>query len=166
MNRNRSRIFAAALVGFSALSLGTAMAEDLTVKATNVTLRDEQSVMGAKVGDLATGTIVTVLERNGKWVKVKSGQLTGWAQEAEIDPTKKKDKGGNDFFKAMSGATGDTNSTELQESAAGKGVGDATGKYATANKLDPKKLDDLVKLRQQIVDSGAVKTFATEAGLK
>ena len=55
-------------------SLGTA-----TVTASVLNIRDGASTSAKKIGEVAKGAKVTVLEKKTGWWKIKIGSITGWA---------------------------------------------------------------------------------------
>ena len=58
----------------SSSSLGTA-----TVTASVLNIRDGASTSAKKIGEVAKGAKVTVLEKKTGWWKIKIGSITGWA---------------------------------------------------------------------------------------
>lgn len=57
----------------STSSIGTAV-----VTATSLNVRSGAGTSYSKVGEIAKGTKVTLLEKSGSWYKIKYGTLTGW----------------------------------------------------------------------------------------
>jgi hypothetical protein len=66
--------------------LGAQQVERMRVNADGVNLRVAPSIDSSIVRALARGTVVTVLARDGAWVKVQAPSATGWVRGSQLVP--------------------------------------------------------------------------------
>jgi SH3-like domain-containing protein len=75
--------------GSSAQPAAAESAQTVFVKSGSINIRAEASAESAVVGSAAEGTPLTVLGRDGNWIKIRipgSGDQTGWVHTSRLDP--------------------------------------------------------------------------------
>ena len=84
-------------IGAVILTAGAvALAESVWVKTESVELRSGQGAVYPVVAAAKKGAELTVISREGKWIQVSSGGVTGWVYESALSPQKVSGSGG--FF--------------------------------------------------------------------
>jgi hypothetical protein len=149
------RIIAVTAALSAAVALGAAMMETVQIESASVALRAKSGRAQPLVAELSKGQTAEVLERSGKWLKLKAGEHVGWAHEADLKPR-------NKAFSGTAVVVRDLTAGGVEEGAAGKGVGEGASVYAKSQGMNPAPLDGLVARRKQIVDSGEWVRFAEE----
>ncbi|MBU2500098.1 MAG: SH3 domain-containing protein [bacterium] len=77
-------LMALVLVAIGALALGAG--EKMSVQVKTGQLRAKASFLGALTGEVAYGTRVDVVARQGAWVKVSGSGKEGWIHESALTP--------------------------------------------------------------------------------
>lgn len=140
----------------AAVALGAAMLEIMTVQRASVAVRVGKGRATTLVTEVTRGQTVEVLERSGNWVKLKSGDKTGWSHKADLEP--KKQAEGNI-------KVGGLQVGEVEEAGAGKGVGADAKIYAKQSGASTEPLEKLQKRRDAITDKGEWMKFAQEGNV-
>lgn len=127
---NRSTLLAATLVAAVTFSAGAVCAEDVWVNSTaKVTIRAGKGPVYDGVIDVHKGDKLTVLAREGAWLKVSFSGKEGWVSEKLISAQETK----ADF----NPFAGNANTASITEGAASRLEPDAV-KYASGKNLDPR----------------------------
>ena len=154
MKQSRNRkllrtLFAASALGVAGLCYAQA-AESVWTKQ-NVDLREGKSGFSPVVVTAAKGSQLTVLAREGTWLKVQLGDKQGYVFQGATSPTKVGS--GASMGDMMAG--GDTTSGMSTASAA-KGLDPIAEDYAKGKKLDPKVVDAMIDRNKAITDAERV----------
>ena len=147
MNRTTKPLAVAVVAAIAALAT-VAAAEDVWTKANATPVRAGKGALYKEVASAAKGTKLTVLAREGKWLKVgftdKAGKaVEGWVFEDAISATRV----GGDLAGALAGRT---DTSDPAASAAGRGLSERAEQYASAKNMDPRVIDNLIALRNSI----------------
>ena len=134
----RTMIAAGLVMALSA----TALAEDIWVKAETVEIREGKGAIFKVVGTAAKGTQLSVVAREGKWIKVKAGASEGWVFEEAVSPAKVS--GGGNIFSGM------TNTATVSSGAAAKGLEQNAEVYAKDRRMDAGPMNWLVAFSHSI----------------
>lgn len=134
------------MVGIPLLLLvsSAALAEDLHVKQASAVLRAGKGAAYDEVATLKKGAKVTVIAREGKWLKVSADGRTGYLFEAAVADSKSGDTGG--LSKLLGGAAG---ASEASSAEAGKGLGESIA-WARANRMSPRGLERMIAIRKTV----------------
>jgi len=124
-----------------ALATTAALAEQVFMKRPGVILREGPASTTKSLATLDKGKNAEVLERQGKWLKVKAGELTGWVGAGYVD-AKKPD--------ASLGDLGDPKASEASAGAAAKGLGPLAAKYAAQNNMSSANFDKMLAYRNNV----------------
>jgi uncharacterized protein YgiM (DUF1202 family) len=131
---------AAALV---ALRLGVAIAEDVTVQRETLDVRSGKGAMFGSVAQVHKGDTLTVIDHDGKWLKVSVNGKEGWVFEDALAARKSNALG--DAARALSG---DSSASDTSSSAAAKGLDSFD--YAKSKNLNPAGLEAMEQARQRV----------------
>ena len=134
----RRRVLYLALA--TTLCTSVALAEELFVTAPKVLIYSGKGAVYPTVATASKGTSLTVIDHEGKWIKVQAATTQGYVFEAAVSPQKP----GGDLTAGVSLNTGVT------EAAAGKGLNPDATNYAQGKDLSTKPLDDLIAFRMKI----------------
>ncbi len=124
-----------------AVGASAAFAESLWVQSESVDLRSGKGAVYPTVGTAKKGTELTVVSRDGKWVQVQSGDVSGWVFENALSA--QKVSGGGGF-----GTLGDT--AQMGTGAAGRGLNPSADSYVASKNLDKRPLEWLIAFRKSI----------------
>lgn len=135
-------------LGAIAISLASAAwAEDVWTKTNATPVRAGKGALHKEVDSVKQGTKLTVLAREGKWLKVsydKNGKpVEGYVFEGSISNTRV----GGDLAGALGGRT---DTADPSASAAARGLEPQADQYAASKNMDPKVIDRLIELRNSI----------------
>jgi hypothetical protein len=132
----------------SVLAVGPAIAEDLHVGVNYVDILDDPSSAGSQVARVNQGSTVTVLEHDGRWMKVQYNGQVGYVNQKALTP---------DNVQPMStGGTAD-NTTSMNVGAAGRGFDE--NQYAQAKGYTPAPLENLITLSKTLVKPADLRAF-------
>ena len=138
MNRTH-HLLAVAVIAAVTFSAGAASAEDVWVNSSaKVTIRAGKGPVYDGVADVRKGDKLTVIERDGPWLKVNAGGKVGWVHEKLISAQEVKAD-----FKPFAG---NANTATVTEGAASRLNPDAV-KYATGKNLNPEWMKWLESFR-------------------
>ena len=140
MSKVKTSLFCGALA--LATLAGVTRAESIWVKSENVQIRSGKGAVFPVVVAVPKGTELTVIERDGKWIKVQSGSQQGYIFEGAISPTKVSG-GGNLLANMGAGA-------DVSTGAAAKGLEQQTEAYAQQKSYNTAALNHLIDLRKSI----------------
>lgn len=135
----RSLALATALGAGAVCLAQSATGEEVWVKNAQVQIRDAKSGFAGVVATVKKGEKLTVVAREGQWVKVQAGDKQGYVFENVLSGTKVS--GGSSLGDMMAG--GD-NTSGMSTSAAGKGLDATAEQYAQSKNLDPKVVDEMI----------------------
>ena len=139
----KNRRYAVALTALLITSLaGAAMAESIWVKSDNVQIRSGKGAVYPVVATAPKGTELTVIERDGKWIKVQAGDQQGYIYETAASASKVS--GGGNLLSNMGAGS------DMSTGAAAKGLEQQTETYASSKNLDTGPLNKLIALRKSI----------------
>ncbi len=141
MNRPSKILLTAAFLG--TLAVGSAFAEDLWVKSESVEIREGKGAVYPVITTVKKGQPLTVIERDGKWIKVKAGDKDGYVYETAVSPT--KIDGGGNIFQNM-GIKG----SGMTSASAAKGLDKDAEAYASGKGMSPRPLQTLVDAAKKI----------------
>jgi hypothetical protein len=105
------------------------------------------------VENVPRGTSLTVLGREGSWIKVKTPTTQGYVVASELSP----DKPGLN----MSLSQIPHGKATVGEGAAAKGLGPKATEYAHGKNLKPEYLDNLIKFRKDL-DPALLEKFCVD----
>jgi uncharacterized protein YgiM (DUF1202 family) len=141
---------------FAATSLAVAgvclaqVANEVWIKQ-KIQIRDGKSGFSNVVAEVNKGDKVTVLERDGKWLKVQAGDKQGYVFENAISQTKVGS--GQGLADAMAGGE---STSGMDTTAAHKGLDEKAEKYAQSKNIDPKIVDQMIARNTSISDADRV----------
>src|SRR5689334_13947795 len=139
MKRKHVSLMTAVVAG--AMICGAALGETIWVKSENVDVRSGKGAVYPVVAAVKKGTELTVVAREGKWIKVSvpgtagAAPAEGYVYESAISVSK-VDKGGG-MFEGMNGGKMDT-------AAAAKGLQPTAEGYARGKNMDSGPLNRLI----------------------
>lgn len=145
-----------ALLGCCTLAV-SARGEDVTVERSDAVLRAKKSRTSRPVAELKSGQVLPVLERDEKWIFSESDGIKGWAHESWLKREKRS--------LASALVSGDASASAAEESAAVKGVGPMTGKFASARGLRTDQLDRLIALNQELTAGSELEAFQKQGNV-
>jgi hypothetical protein len=142
--RVRHVILAAVIAGLSAV----AVAEQVVVK-TDVDVRADKNPLADAVESVPTETKLEVLGREGGWVKVRTpGGKEGYVAQDDLPANTN-----------LAGAQGNAVASDVDASAAGRGLQEDTEKYAAAKNLNKAGVNQMLAWNKA-VSSNDLKAFA------
>ncbi len=154
MNQTRVRkglrtVFAAASLATAALCFaqGAPTTEQVWPKQ-DMHIREGKSGFSTVVVTAKKGQALTVLAREGSWLKVQLGDKQGYVFEKAI--SQKKIGAGQGLGDMMAG--GDSTSG-MSTAAAGKGLDQMAEDYAKNKNMDPKVVDVMIDRNKAITDA-------------
>lgn len=151
------RLTLGSLVLVGTLVTAAYAAEMVLVQRDEVKIRDRQGGSSAKVvATVPAGTQLEVLQRDGKWLKVKTSAGEGWVLENALTPRSTTTT--NQMEQIVSGA----GTADAEAGAASKGL-DAE-EYAQAHGYDMHGLDLMEAMRSQI-SAEQLAAFQKEGGV-
>jgi len=134
-----SRSFvAAALLAATALPV---LAESVWVQGDNVNILGGKGSIYPVLGNVKKGTELQVVSRDGKWVQVQSGNITGWVFESALSTQKVS----GDLFSGMN-----SNAAGVNTAAAARGFDQSTDQYAASKGYNRAPLQHLIDLKKRI----------------
>lgn len=136
-------------------TVALAAAKTMNVQVRKAEIRDTPNFLGRVVASLAYGDKVNVAEQNGPWIKITTGDTTGWVHNSALT-TK--------TITMQAGASADTAASSGEMALAGKGFNADVEKQFKENHkdIDFKWVDRMEKI---VVSPTRIKAFADEAGL-
>jgi uncharacterized protein YgiM (DUF1202 family) len=134
----KGKIICLALAG--TLGASIALAREVFVTANYVFVYQDKGSYYPVVAKVPHGTELSVLDQDGKWLKVQAADKQGYVYETSLAPNKPD----------MSGFNGVSADSKVTEAAAAKGLGPKATTYAQGKNLDPKPLQDLIDFRMKI----------------
>ncbi len=153
MNQTRVRkglraVFAAASLATAALCFAQTPATEEVWATQAVQIREGKSGFSTVVVSAKKGDKLTVLAREGPWLKVQLGDKQGYVFEKAI--SQKKIGAGQGLGDMMAG--GDSTSG-MSTAAAGKGLDQMAEDYAKNKNMDPKVVDVMIDRNKAITDA-------------
>jgi hypothetical protein len=141
-----------------------AAAEQITVKRDGAVLRKEKGTVYPVVAKLQKGQTLDVLQRADKgWLMAESEGKRGWAHD---DWLKEPATGLGKLTRGAEVlATGDAQAAAARDAAANRGVTEVTRQIALKKNYSQAtidQLDSLMKMRDDVINSGGWETFARE----
>lgn len=121
----------------SGVLVGSALAEEVWVKSESAEIRSGKAAVFPVLATGKKGDQLTVLAREGKWIKVKLGDKEGYVYETALS-TSKVGSGGNLLSNLGAGGT------DMTSASAAKGLEPSAETYASSRHLDPKPLQTMV----------------------
>jgi uncharacterized protein YgiM (DUF1202 family) len=148
MKPKNSRLMAAIVAGVIVTVGGSAFAESIWIKSEVVEIRGGKGAVYPVLATVKKGQELTVVERDGKWIKVivPNGAVAavpqqGYVFENAVSVTK-VDAGGN-IFSGMG-------SSDMGTAAAAKGLQPTAENYAANKRMDSGPLNRLIALNKHI----------------
>jgi uncharacterized protein YraI len=141
MNLRKAIRTAAIILALSA----AARAEDVFVQQPSVTLRAGKGAVYEEVATVKKGDKLTVLAREGKWLKVSAAGKQGWVFENSVGA--KSGGGGLSGLSNLMGSGAGTGTAS--ETAAGRGLGESLT-WAKGANMDPRPLDRMIAARKRV----------------
>ena len=127
---------------------GVAQAEDIFVSAEAVEIREGKGSVFPVVATATKGAKLTVLAREGKWLKVEAGAAQGYIHENVV--TAQKPKGDNLLTGMGKALGGGAQASDVQTGAAAKGLEKTTEQYADGKNLDKEPLNKLIEFNRKL----------------
>jgi hypothetical protein len=151
MNQRKSQtmlrtMFATASLAVGGLCFAQAASETVWAKQP-IVIRDGKSGFAAEVTKARKGDQLTVLAREGPWLKIQIGDKQGYVSESV---TSAKKVAGGGFGDMMAG--GDSTSG-MNTSAAAKGLDKMAQDYATSKNMNPKVVDAMMDRNKAITEA-------------
>lgn len=150
MNQSRSRkllraLFTAGVVGVGGLCLAQAAEQqEVWVKRAELEIREGKGAIFPPVATARKGNMLTVLAREGSWLKVRFGDKQGYVLEASTSLQK---IGGGQGLGALAGGP----QTSGQSTAlAAKGLEDKAEDYAKLKGMNPKLVDEMIRRNESV----------------
>jgi uncharacterized protein YgiM (DUF1202 family) len=140
MNKRTVSLAAAALIAVTAT---ICWADSLWVKSESVDIRAGKGAAYEKVGTAQKGQELNVVSRDGKWIQVQSGNVTGWVFESALSP--QKVNGGGGLIAIAPGTV-----AQMSESSASRGLNPMAEQYVASKRMDKRPLEGLITLRNSI----------------
>lgn len=153
----KSRTLAAAIAVASLTAV--AHAEDLYVNSAQAILRDGKGLAYNEVATVKKGGKLTVIQREGNWVKVRADGKEGWVASSSLTPNN-PGGGMGDLSKLLGGGS---SSSAASSAEAGKGLGEALV-YAKNNRLSTAGLEQMKSIRKS-VKGPELDAFMTEGNV-
>lgn len=144
------------LIAFAAAAAIAMAAETLKVERDEVALRGTPDTYGKAIATMPKGTTLNVVEQNKSFAKVDFNGTVGWVRLKDLKP--RENVANND----AGAGRGLGDAAPGYEVGAGKGLGDRGTAYGKAVGGDATKIDKLIVLRQDQIDSGAWQKWAAE----
>jgi Bacterial SH3 domain len=142
MKRNLRLLATIAAISVPAV---TALAEDVFIKQPTVTVRAGKGAVYDEVATVKKGDRLSVIAREGKWLKVKVGPREGYVFETAVgDRPTGGDSGGLSKLMGAGSGTGTASDT-----AAGRGLGESLV-WARGNNMDPSGLNKMLAARKRV----------------
>lgn len=137
-----------------------ANAEEIKVEGSTAVLRRDKRYTSPVVAELKSGQTIPVLQRDKNWIYSEAGGKKGWASQSWLV----LEKGGiAQGLKQTTGAvSGSAQADAAEATAATTGVTQSTAQYAVSKNYNTAGLDRLIKLREQVINSGELEAFARE----
>ncbi len=152
----RRTMMAATLAGMLAVSGAWADVSEMSVQVRTAQLRAAPSYLGAIAGTAAYADRVAVLAKQGDWMQVRAGAVTGWVHHSALTTQRiVMTAGAEDVGATASGA---------EMSLAGKGFNaEVEANFKSKNtEIDFGPIDRMERLRLPVDD---LRRFLTEGGL-
>jgi hypothetical protein len=140
------------------IMLSIVVAAETLITQREATLRPVPDPYVKAIQVIPKGASLEVLEKDTTFAKVQWEGVTGWVRLKDIQTTSAR---GRD----ASAVEGVRPSGQASEVGAGKGLGDRAEAYGKATGGDPKQVDALIRLRQQLIDSGAWAQWAQQGNV-
>jgi uncharacterized protein YgiM (DUF1202 family) len=144
MKRKHMSIGAAILAGVLGIAASVVLADSIWIKSEVVEIRAGKGAIYPVVATAKKGQELTIVDREGKWLKVTvpgaagAAPTEGYVYETAISPTK------------VSGGGGLSTGTQLNTAAAAKGLQPSAENYAAGKRLDSGPLNRLIAFRNGI----------------
>jgi hypothetical protein len=135
-------LFTAAVVGIGGVALAQA-AEEMFVKSSQVKIWQGKGPVGL-VATAKQNDKLTVLAREGNWLKVQYGDKQGYVMESAVSP---KQVGGAGIGNALAGGS---DTSGMDTSLAGRGLRPEANDYAKAKNLNPAIVDQMIERNRAI----------------
>ena len=145
ISNRKWRGVAIAAVVCGAAATSAARAEDVYVAKPSVVVREGKGSVHPAVATVRKGERLTVVAREGKWLKVQVGKRQGYVFDASVSPTPVR--GGPSLGEAL-GSNAEASRTSA--GAAAKGLEPQAEAYADEKNLDREPLEEMVRLNRSI----------------
>ncbi|MGH7213623.1 MAG: SH3 domain-containing protein [Tepidisphaeraceae bacterium] len=122
---------------------GVVLAEDVWVNRPELELRSAPSGMSDPVVAVKKGDKLTVVSRDGKWIKVKASDTEGYVHENSI--AAREVKGGDAL-----GFLGGPEAGGAEASAAGKGLEEQAETYAKGHQYNTALVERMIVTRRSV----------------
>jgi hypothetical protein len=155
---DRRRRVAAALILGLLVSFGVAVAQDRGVALKQDDIRAEPFTDARALGALAKGDPVTILGREGGWLKVKAPKATGWVRMLSVRRGEAA-AAGADVGGAVALATGRAGTGQIVSTTGVRGLDEAQLKGARHDEAALKQAESYVVSRKD------ARRFATQGKL-
>lgn len=140
-------------------------AETWYVQVASSPLRAGQSSLDAVNGWVHAGDTVSILGREGKYVRVKTQQgIEGWIAGAKLSTTQPPDESGSGLW-ASAGRMIGPRASETTSTAGARGLDKAAEDYATAERISPEHREAIDRMTTYRLDDAALEEFLKEGGL-
>jgi uncharacterized protein YraI len=145
MKARKNKKLIRAVLAILAMAPPATLAEDVFVQQPSVTLRAGKGAAYEEVATVKKGDKLTVLAREGKWLKVSAAGKQGWVFENSV-AAKSAGGGLSGLSSLMSQGAG---TSTVDEGAAGRGIGESLT-WAKGANMDPRPLDRMIAARKRI----------------
>jgi hypothetical protein len=142
MNQRRKASWLVLLATGALLAAGAA-ADEVWIKSEVVQIRTGKGAVYPVIVTVEKGTELTVVDREGHWIKVQAGSQQGYVYDGSVSPDKVS--GGGNLLASL-GAGSDASS--LSSGAAAKGLAPEADQYAASKNIDPGPMNRLIDFRK------------------
>ena len=129
-------------VALGAVLLAAAAAETVYVAAAGLDVKAKNKVVSKTLTTVRRGTALQVLERKGRWARVKVGDTEGWVPDTASVLSASKVGAGEPAVPL--GDVG-SRSNDLSNAAAARGLSEATRQFVNQNNLNPRPLEEMIR---------------------
>jgi uncharacterized protein YraI len=157
-SQQHRRILVAAAAAALGIFSSAALAEDVVVKLSAVSVLSGKTARSEKVAQVRQGQRLEVVGREGSWLKVKVGDRTGYVHENSVGGSGGSTGGLSSGLAKLTG--GDSAASSASSAEAGRGL-EESAKWAQAKGMNTSGLDRMIALRNAVND-GDWQKFAAD----
>jgi hypothetical protein len=122
-----------------------ALADSVWINSDLVQIRSGKGAVFPVIATASKGTELTVVDREGHWIKVQVNDQQGYVFDGSTSP--QKVSGGGNLLASM-GAGADA--SNMSSGAAAKGLAPDADQWAASKNIDPGPMNRLIAFRKQI----------------
>ena len=120
-----------------------ALADSVWIKSEQVDIRSGKGAVYPVIKSVPKGTELTVVAREGHWIKVQIGDQQGYVFDGATSPDK-VGSGGNLLASLGAGA----DASNMSSGAAAKGLAPEADQWAASKNIDPGPMNKLIAFRK------------------